>query len=247
MLNIYLIAFGLYLIAGILILIITRLLARHWRELTWSNIYICSISAAIIANVAFYCFIQYADQGNVGGGSGVGAIILVIVGLAVGGLLGLVVLFVIAGILSKKIITEPRLTSKAIAANGITFLWACLMVPALIILIKMFFDADGFFIFAFCGMCLGVAGLRESILFDEKLDNYVITNRLLWVGLLSSIIALLGICSRFLMTGSVLHGKNLLTLFIVSAALFIPIGIFAWRIRRASFRSSQAPTEKQMP
>jgi len=248
MLNIFIAALGMYLLFGVMILVIIRLLARRWRTLSWPNLFISSISAALIALVALYCFVEIAGDSNVGGGSGVGAVILMVVGLIIGGIVGLFVLCLVAGLLSKKVMLDPRLSSKSVSANSLTLLLACTMIPALLILFDLFFDAEGFFVVAFCGICLGIAGLRESLLLDSKLDNLVITKRLLWVGLLSAVIALLGIVARYIMSESIMHSKSFITFAIVSIALAIPIGLFIWRIRKSRLHSqNSASTETQTP
>ena len=241
MLKIFLAAFGIYQIVGVVILVIIGVLARRWRKINWPKLFIASISASLIATIAFYCFVEFADQGNTGGVSGIGVIVLFVFGLAIGGIVGLIALLIMAGMLSKKVMTEPTslsgLSSSAISANSLTFLLACTMAPALFILFTMFFDAEGYFVVAFCGIVLGIAGLRESLFLDAKLDNFVITKRFLWAGLISAILALVGVVARYVMSGSIMHSKSFISFAIAAIVIFIPIGIFAWRIRKAGLAS----------
>lgn len=60
----------------------------------------------MISVITFYCYLEFVEHGNIGGGSGMGAVVLAVFGLIVGGVAGLVGLFLMAGMLSEKCITE---------------------------------------------------------------------------------------------------------------------------------------------
>ena len=163
---------------------------------------------------------------------GILAVVFAVVGLIVGGVAGLIGLFLMAGMLSKKYITDSKNSTSTFSANSKTLLFILPMVPAFIILFEMFGKGEGYFIVVFCGICLGIAGIRERLLLDPAINNVVITRRLLWAGLICSTLALTGMVLRYLVSGSILHSRNILMLVVVALIFLIPIFIYIWNLKR---------------
>jgi len=101
MIKIYFYTFGLYLISAFSILAIIKLLVRRWWIISLERFLFSTLIAAVLSTAVFYIFMEYFEYGNIGGGSGMGAVVLAVGGLIAGGIIGFFTLLIISGLLFK--------------------------------------------------------------------------------------------------------------------------------------------------
>ncbi len=100
----YGLAFLTYFLAGGLIVFLLRWLAQRYWELSPGRSLIIALVAALVGCLSFVFLTNYdGPHGNVGGGSGIGAVISVTFFYAAGALVGLLSLLIGAWVLGKRI------------------------------------------------------------------------------------------------------------------------------------------------